>query len=114
MKIRRVLRDHSPDARAARTEGGGAMSAPTVCMGYPRVVVEPLRVEIVHTDTLFGSRYTICARDDRGDLQSLHRDALGCSIRYVSLECARRALWRSAAKWIAQGIGVILDGEPEE
>jgi len=60
--------------------------------GLARVEVPPLEVTVTSARTAQGDRFYVVAADARGVLQPLFRDDFGQSTRFISAECARRAV----------------------
>lgn len=70
--------------------------------GFQHEAIPPLEVTVRRARTTWGDRFVVLARDDRGALQPLISDDYGQGIRFISAECARRAFWRNAMKWMTQ------------
>lgn len=76
--------------------------------GLPHCAVTPLEVSIRPVRTEHGERYTVCAKDERGEWRSIFNDAYGAPIKYYHRDFAMAAYRQWRRKADRQGVLVVF------
>lgn len=81
---------------------------PIPFFGVPHEVVPPLRMSIRPVVTPTGTRYQVCAQDEKGAWQPWRDAKLGRAINYFNHDMAMRAYKRWKVKVDRQGVVVCF------
>ena len=81
---------------------------PLPFFGAPIRIVPPLEVTILARDTQHGTRYFVCAKDERGQWQPAWTDKFQRAIPYVTRDFAMVAYKRWKVKVDRQGVVVCF------
>lgn len=82
-----------------------------MCFGHRVTQAPPICARVLPISTPNGVFFGVYSLMDNGVFAPLFTDDFGQALRYVNAEMARRALWRAAVKWDAQGIKVLYEGD---